>query len=63
MGGGYVGGVMGSVVGPCGTFIGTLVGSFSYEMMVRGNIMDENIQRLQPDNRDWDGFYNYMIIY
>lgn len=49
--------------GPGGTLIGTIVGSFYYEMSMRRFIMNEQIQKIQPSNRDWDGYYNFMIIY
>ena len=47
-----------------GTFVGSAFGAFYMEMQIRRNIYENYIYDIQPNNMNWDGYYNlFMNIY
>ncbi len=60
----FIGGAVGSFAGPFGTFVGSAFGAFYMEMQIRRNIYENYIYDIQPNNMNWDGYYNlFMNIY
>lgn len=61
--GAKIGATIGSYIGPGGAFVGGIFGALYIDLFMRNKIMDDYIRGFQPDDRNWDGLYNFMLIY